>query len=210
MRVLAATVLSTLAMRAGAEPPAPAPPVRDAGAERPAPPAGSLTVGHAVAEAVTKMLATPRFEEQVEVRDRYQEALDATLRAASLGCGATPSGPPTPNEMSRFGGREIPPTADLLAGLKWLHRKVVGKPPEPRYFLYSAHLRKAPERSVYVVHDGVLPENVRASVPDADWVLVGSYAERDAATEVLERLQRGGAASDRRAPALWAVSPCPR
>jgi hypothetical protein len=222
MRVLALAVACTLATNVAAQTPAPAPAAKSDGLAREsrpeaagptAAPTGRIEIGHAVAEAVAKMLATPRFEEQIEVRDRYQEALDAMLRSANLECGATSSGPPTPDEMSRFDGREIPPTADLLAGLKWLHGKLTKResPARPRYFLYSVHLRSTPARSVYVVRDGVLPDDARASVPGAEWVLVASYADRDAATKDLARLQRGAAAPDRPAPpALWAASVCPR
>lgn len=188
--------------------PSPAGATLDSGAQPP-----RVEIGKAVAEVVARMLAAPRFEEQVEVRDRYQEALDSYLRAANLDCGATASGPPSYDEMNRFRETRIPPHADLLAGAKWL----VGKLKRPsaskvgRYYLYSVTARSAPGRVVHVIRDDAISEDSRSSVPGTTWELVGRYADQSKASEALARLQRGDLADgSERSRVLWAARSCPR
>lgn len=175
--------------------------------------AGSLKfdLNRAINEAVAHMLATPRFQETIEVRDPPQEALEAHVRAANLQCGATAAGPPSYDEMNRFRETKRPPTADLLAAGKLLHRKLKGlfASTKPRYFLYSVQRTATPGRAVYVVRDGPVPEDARWSVPGTTWDLITSFADRRTAAEALERLQRGSAAPD--APGtLWAATACGR
>jgi hypothetical protein len=108
-----------------------------------------IDLSTAISEVVARMLEAPRFEEHVEVRDHYQEALDVHLRAAELACGATESGPPSDGEMNRFRETRIPPHADLLAGTKWLNRMLrrLFSAKTPRYFLYSVRRVSAPSVS---------------------------------------------------------------
>ncbi len=178
-------------------------------AEDPAEPA-AIDVETATSKILTRMLAVPRFEEEVEVRDRYQEALDAYLTAAALECEAPPAeGPPSATELDRFSANPKPPSADLLAA----GRLLAGKRKEgekPRFFLYSVRREEAPERVVYVVRDGELPESARSSIPGTEWKLVGRYSERGKAADALERLERGFASAEgpRDPRTLWAAAGC--
>lgn len=188
------------------------PPVSVAGA-----PSGmphlNADVGKAIAEIVARMLATPRFEEHVEVRDRYQEALNSYLHASDLGCGATSSGPPPYDEMNRFREARIPPHADLLAGGKWLLDKLKrhGASKGGRYHLYSVGAKADPGRVVYVVRDGAISEDSRSSVPGTSWELVGRYADQGKASEAVARLQRHGSAEESGgSQVLWAMTGCPQ
>ena len=196
--------------------------------ETPGPPAGppaaapptvqplTINIDRAISEMVARMLAIPRFEEHVEVRDHYQEALDAHLRAADLGCGATASGPPAQDEMNRFRGARIPAHADLLAAGKLLGRKVKGlfSRKKPRFFLYSVRRQDAPARVVYVVRDGRISEGARSSIPGTAWELVDSFADREKAADALTRLQRGFASTSGEGQdvpqTLWAATGCSR
>jgi hypothetical protein len=161
------------------------------------------------------MLATPRFEEEIEVRDRYQEALDAHLQAAVLRCQPPSSGPPPSHtELEQYGANPKPPSADLLTPTKMLFGKMKdlfsGK--EPRFFLYSVRREDAPERVVYVVLDDRVSASARHSVPGTRWEPLGEFSDRDEAKEALDRVQRGKSASpetDEDAPrALWAATGC--
>ena len=172
-----------------------------------------VDIGKAIAEVAARMLATPRFEEHVEVRDRYQEALNSYLRAADLGCGATAAGPPPYDEMNRFRETRIPPHADLLAGAKWLVGKLKrqGTIKGGRYYLYSVTAKSAPGRVVHVVRDGPISEDSRSSVPGTSWELVGRYVDQSKASEAVARLPRGGSADgSEESRVLWAATACPR
>jgi hypothetical protein len=178
-------------------------------ADEPGEPA-AIDVETATSKILTRMLAVPRFEEEVEVRDRYQEALDAYLAAAALECEPPPSeGPPSPAELDRFSANPKPPSADLLAAGRLLAGKLK-ESEEPRFFLYSIRRQEAPERVVYVVRDGEITESARTSIPGTEWKLVGRYSERDKAADALERLERGFASADgpRDPRTLWAAAGC--
>ena len=168
----------------------------------------------AIVGVVGRLLAIPRFEEQVDVRDRYQEALDAHLQAAELGCReTTSSGPPSQDELSRYGANPKPPSADLLTPGKLLFGEIKGlfSREKPRFFLYSVRRKDEPGREVYVVVDGPIAVSARESVPEAAWELLDRYSDRDEAVEALERLQRGGPArpDDQGTPrTLWAATGC--
>jgi len=217
--VIAAVAFAVGALAQEASPSAPAPKEPEPpAAVSPAEPTPHLKVdmGAIVAKAVAEILAAPRFEEQVEVRDRFQESLNRYLAPSGTACGATASGPPPPDEMNRFRAHPTPPTADLLAGLKWLHRKVKGLSAQklPRFFLYRVRSKSAPERFVYVVREGAVSENDRASAPGTEWELLTTFTDAGRAAETLTRLQRGLTVPSRpdepRGTALWAVPPCPR
>jgi hypothetical protein len=175
-----------------------------------------LDAGRAIAEAVARILATPRFEDQVEVRDTYQESLARYFVADELTCGATDSGPPQSEELDRFRTHPAPPHADLLAGFKWLHQKLrdLGAPKKPRFFLYWVHLKDAPERFVYVVREGHVSENDRAAAPGTEWDLLAGFAEADKAAEALTRLNRRITAPSSPEKTggvtLWAARKCER
>ena len=181
-----------------------------------APPPLKIDMGRAIGEAVARMLATPRFEEQVEVRDTYQEALARYFAADRLSCGATESGPPQQDEMNRFRTHPIPPHADLLAGFKWLHRKLKGAPARsaPRFYLYWVRLKAEPERFVYVVREGPVSDNDRAAAPGTEWELLASLADSTRAADAVTRLNRGestpSTVEPRRAVTLWAAPRCSR
>jgi hypothetical protein len=188
------------------------PPVTVAGAPDSGTPHLNADVGKAIAEIVARLLAMPRFEEHVEVRDRYQGALNSYLHASDLGCGATSSGPPPYDEMNRFREARIPPHADLLAGGKWLLDKLQrhGASKGGRYHLYSVSAKAAPGRLVYVVRDGAISEDSRSSVPGTRWDLVGRYADQGKASEAVARLQRHGSAGEPgSSQVLWATTGCP-
>ena len=195
---------------------APAPTAAPAGPAPPSAPPLTIDMDRAISELVARMLAVPRFEEYVEVHDRYQEALDAYLSAVDLTCGATSSGPPPQDEMNRFRGAQIPPTADLLAAGKLVAKKVKGlfKKKRPRFFLYSVRRKDAPARVVYVVRDGRISEGARASIPGTAWELVDSFSDREKAAEALTRLQRGFASTSAEGHdvprTLWAATGCSR
>jgi hypothetical protein len=164
----------------------------------------------AISKILERMLVIPRFEEEIEVRDRYQEALDAYLAAAALECEApTSEGPPSAAELDRYSANPKPPSADLLAGGKALWRKVKGGG-KPRFYLYSVRREEAPERVVYVVRDGKVTEDARSSVPGTTWELVNRYSDRGKATDALERLERGFAKPEgpRDPRTLWAATGC--
>jgi len=209
--------LGVLGQEAPQAPPAPAerqPPV----VSSPAPPTPELKVdmGRIVAMAVAQILATPRFEEQVEVRDRFQDSLDRYLVATDVSCGATESGPPPQDELNRFRAHPIPPHADLLAGFRWLHRKLRASTARKnaRFFLYWVHLKGAPERFVYVVREGPMSENDRALAPETEWELLAGFVDGGIAADTLSRLQRGvstpSSPQETRGMALWAMRKCSR
>ena len=206
--LLAALVLPAWGVQ---DPPAPAGPPRP-GARPPRQPR-PIGLDEAMSEVLARLLAIPRFEDTVEVRDRYQEALDRHLRAADLACEVTSSGPPGDAEMNRFSANPKPPSADLLAAGELLGRKVKGlfSQKKPRFFLYSVHREAAPERIVYVVRDGPVSEDVRSSVPGTEWELVDRFADRGQAVDALSRLDRGLAVTDEDSEAprtLWAATGC--
>jgi hypothetical protein len=195
--------------------PAPVPPA-GSGASAEEQPRLKVDMGRAIAEAVARILATPRFEEQVEVRDTYQEALGRYFVATDLSCGTTESGPPQADELERFRTHPVPPHADLLAGFKWLRHKLrrATMPKKPRYFLYWVHLKDSPERFVYVVREGRISENDRAVAAGTNWELLAGFAEAGQAAEAVTRLSRRVAAPSSPEHAggvtLWAASKCRR
>jgi hypothetical protein len=168
----------------------------------------SLDLDTVTSAVLARMLAIPRFEEEVEVRDRYQEALDAHLRAAELECGATSSGPPRDDEMNRFSANPKPPSADFVAAGKLLFSRK-----KPRFFLYSVRREAVPERVVYVVRDGPVSEDARSSIPGTAWALVEKFADRGKAADALSRLERGFVTTDETPDTprtLWAATGCGR
>jgi hypothetical protein len=179
----------------------------------PAPETQPVTVdlGTAIAEVVGRMLATPHFQEHVEVRDRYQEALNAYLRSADMTCG--PRGGPESSpydDMNRVAGSSPPPSADLLAGAKWLfHKARKGSAASGRYYVYSVSMNSNPGRIVHVVRDGPIPESSRSRVPGTSWQLVGRFADQSSAAGAIGRLQRGESVqSGTESRVLWAASRC--
>lgn len=206
---------SAMAQEKPESPPAPAPSQPSTGSA-PAPPTAplKLDIGRAVAEAVARILATPRFEEQIEVRDTYQDALGRYFVASELGCGTTESGPPQQDELNRFRAHPVPPHADLLAGFKWLHEKIrgVSARKKPRFYLYWVHLKAAPERFVYVVREGPISENDRALVPETEWELLTGFVDAAKAADALTKLQRRtstpSAPEQTRGLTLWAARRC--
>ncbi|MFN8091971.1 MAG: hypothetical protein U0599_07095 [Vicinamibacteria bacterium] len=84
----------------------------------------------------------------------------------------------------------------------------------PRFFLYWVRSKSAPERFVYVVREGPVSENDRASVPGTEWELLTSFVDAAQAAETLARLQRGISPPSRpeasRGAGLWAVPRCGR
>ncbi len=182
-----------------------------AGDETPAEPV-PIDVDTAISRILAQRLAIPRFEEEVEVRDRYQEALDAYLAAAALECEPPPSeAPPTAAELDRYGANPKPPSVDLVAAGKLLLGKGKGSG-KPRFYLYSVRRDDAPERVVYVVRDGAVTEDARSSVPGTTWELRKRYADRDEAAEALKRLERGSASEESSSGprTLWAAAGCGR
>jgi hypothetical protein len=179
--------------------------------ERPAE-AVAIDADTAISKVLERMLAVPRFEEEVEVRDRYQEALDAYLTAAALECEAqTSEGPPSPAELDRHGANPKPPSVDLVAAgkLLWEKGKEEGK---PRFYLYAVRREDAAERVVYVVRDGEITEDARSSIPGTRWELVKRYSNRDEAAEALKRRERGfdPTESSKGTRTLWAAAGCGR
>ena len=176
-----ALLLAALAPVGGAqEPPAAGSPKLEQAGPPPPPEASDaqlkVDLATATAEVVGRMLSTPHFQEHVEVRDRYQDALDAYLRSADIGCGPRGGPEPTPyDDMNRVAGTSIPPHADLLAGARWLfHRaKKDSAASNGRYYVYSVSMTSSPGRIVHVVRDGPIPENGRSRVPGTSWQLVG-------------------------------------
>ena len=199
---------------AAQEPPAaPAgPPARVPSAPQPL----AINIDRAISEVVARMLAIPRFEERIEVHDRYQDAIDAYLRGADLACGASASRPAAPDQTRRVGGVETAatPTADLLAAGKLLAEKVKGLfgKKTPHFFLYSVRRQDTATRVVYVVRDGRISEAEAVAIPGMSWELVDSFADRDRAAEALTRLQRGSSPiAGQDAPGtLWAATGCSR
>ena len=182
------------------------PPARD---EPPAEPV-EVDVDTAISRILAQMLAIPRFEEEVEVRDRYQEALDEYLAATALECEPPPNeGPPTAAELDRYGANPKPPSVDLVAAGKLLLGKGKGSG-KPRFYLYSVRREDVPERVVYVVRDGAVTEDARSSIPGTTWELRKRYSDREEAAEALKRLERGSASaeSSREPRTLWAAAGC--
>ncbi len=188
------------------------------------PPRSRIDIERAIADAIARnpTLALPHFQEEVEVRDVHQEALEAHLRGVDLECGASESGPPTASEMNPYRGASIPPHADFLAAGREIAkglRKLFGSK-KPRYFLYAvrravaapqpstagpaapsgvapAAPTPAGESVAYVVRENPIAENARSSVPGTRWELVASFRDRETAVAALDRLQRGFTALQR-------------
>ncbi len=212
-----ALLLAALAPVSGAqEPPAAGSPKPEQAGPPPPPQASDaqpfkVDLGTAIAEVVGRMLSTPHFQDHVEVRDRYQDALDAYLRSADIACG--PRGGPEPSpydDMNRVAGTSIPAHADLLAGVRWLFHK--GKKDSAassgRYYVYSVSMTSNPGRIVHVVRDGPIPENSRSRVPGTSWQLVGRFADQSKAAEAIGRLQRGESVQRTESRVLWTASRC--
>lgn len=196
--------------------PAPASPDETVGpAARSADPL-EMDVDEVTSGLIARMLAIPRFEDEIEVRDRYQEALGAHLRASQLECTARPNaspGPPSHDELNRYSANPRPPSADLLTPAKLLFGKGKGRAQEtPRFSLYSVWREDAPERVVYVVLDGPVAEGALPSVPGAAWKQLGQYRDRDEAADALRRLDRGNPATPRgergATRTLWTATGC--
>jgi hypothetical protein len=173
-----------------------------------------IDVGNGIADVAARMLATPRFEDQIEVRDRYQEALNAYLWSSDTSCStAAPQASPY-DEMNRVAGTAPPPSADLLAGLRWLFHKPKGGKAvtaDGRYYVYSVSLKANPGHIVNVVRDGPISEGSRSSIPGMDWQLVGRFSDKTSASQAIYRIQRGSAPERGTEPSvLWATNRCPR
>jgi hypothetical protein len=203
-----------LAVAGGQAPPSPAPTPSTAPAQLAGPPKPSdaipMDLGTAIAGVVGRMLSVPRFEEHLEVRDRYQEALDAYLKSADIACGPRGGPDPTPyDDMNRVAGTSKPASADLLAGMKWLFHKGKkdGSDANGRYYVYSVSMLSTPGRIVHVVRDGPISENSRSLVPGTSWQLVGRFADQSRAAEAIGRLQRGESVQTQ-SHVLWAASRC--
>ena len=169
-----------------------------------------IDVDTAISGILARMLAIPRFEEEVEVRDRYLEALDEFVAATALECEApTSEAPPTAAELDRYGANPKPPSVDLLAAGKLLLGKNKGGG-KPRFYLYSVRREDALERVVYVVRDGAVTEDARSSIPGTTWELRKRYSDRDEAAEALRRLERGSASAESSTEprTLWAAAAC--
>src|SRR5215471_20951134 len=141
-RYVTTLLLAALATFVGAQEP------QDAGKSKPkpelaGPPApeaqSKIDLGTAIAEVAGRMLATPRFQDQIEVHDQYQEALNAYLHSADINCGPRGGPAPTPyDDMDRVAGTSQPASADLLSGFKWLfHKSKKGSDSSGRYYVYS-------------------------------------------------------------------------
>jgi hypothetical protein len=174
-----------------------------------------VDINQKIAELVAQILATPRFEEEIEVRDHFQEALDAHLHAAELQCGTTAAqSRSVHHELDRYGANPKPPSADLLTPAKLLFGKLKGlfSRNTPRYFVYSVRPDDAPERVLYVVLDGPISATLRYSVPGTSWELLAKYSDREKAADSLTRLERGDApirdADAATARTLWAATRC--
>jgi hypothetical protein len=166
-----------------------------------------MDIDTAISGVLTGMMATPRFEEEVVVTDRFQEALNAHLEAAELGCEVARSGPPPSHqELSRYSANPKPPSADLVAPARALAGKASSV--EPRFFLYSIRPESAPERVAYVVLDSRVSATMRYSVPETKWELVGEYKKRSAAADALARVERGESPEARPPRTLWAATGC--
>jgi hypothetical protein len=169
-----------------------------------------IDVDTAIVKVVERLLAVPRFEEEIEVRDPYQEALDAHLEAAELECRAPQPSSPGPDELNRYGANPRPPSVDLVGPARLLFGKAKEK--EARFFLYSVRREDAPQRVVYVVLDGRVSAGAPYAVTGTTWDLVAEYSERSEARDALERLERGNPAApdeeEETARTLWAATGC--
>jgi hypothetical protein len=158
----------------------------------------------------------PRFEERIEVHT-YQEALEALLRGAELGCGSTERGAPTRYEINPYRGSRIPVHADFLPAAKMLYSRLFSSK-EPRFFLYSVR-RDAepgaalPETIDFVVREGRLPEADLLSPGGGRFELVAGFRKRAQALAALWRLERGvrslARAREHDPPPPWFATPCP-
>ncbi len=217
-----AMALAVSASGGGGQPAVQESPTEQADPEQPriAPqPRLKLDIERAITEAMARdpSLGLPRFEERVEVRDVYQESLEALLRGVDVKCGASQTGPPTTGEMNPYRGATIPPHADFLGAGKAIAkgvRKLLGSK-KPRYFLYAVHRpasgstrtasTSAPVSGAvesgdtvsYLLRESPISKNARASVPGTRWELIAGFRERDDALVALDRLRRGFATLQR-------------
>ncbi len=132
-------------------------------------------------------MSLPRFEEKLEIRDRFREALAEHLQGVDLACGAV-SGVPTHKEMQQHRGTSIPPHLDLVRAYKELRklwRKV--RRPKPRFFLYAAH---SLDRVGWVLREGEMPATARVAA-GASFELLAGFADREEGLAALRRLERG-------------------
>jgi hypothetical protein len=180
-----------------------------------------LAVDRVTADVVARLRQDemPHFEEQVEVRNTHQEALETQLRGADRGCGASAWGAPTRYEMNPYRGSPIPVHVDLVpaasVAYSWLKGRFSSK--EPRWFLYAVRREPKPGDTggaiVYVVREGRLPEYAHLSVPGTSFELIAGFRGQARAASALRRLQRGfptlarARADD--APPPWFSTPCP-
>ncbi len=130
-------------------------------------------------------LALPRFKEDVEVRDVYQEALETHVRGVDVECGTPDAGPPSRTEMNPYRGAQIPPYADFaglarLIGKGLKHRMSSSK---PRYFLYAVSRPPttvaAATAGVATPTDAVTVTGPMSSAPAADQEASVTYILRE-------------------------------
>jgi hypothetical protein len=185
----------------------------------------TIDIERHIAEAMARdpSLALPRFKEDIEVRDAYQDALDALVRGVDLECGPSGQGPPTRYEMNPYRGATIPVHADFLAPAKLIVKGLdhLFGSKAPHYFLYAVHRSSvadapgtddaspmtsapsssgprpsAPSAPEYIVREAPISENARSSIAGVSWELVASFRDRDSALAALRRL-RGGSTLQR-------------
>jgi hypothetical protein len=186
------------------------------------PPPLKLDIDKAVRDVLARQRAheLPHFEERIEVRDAYRDALEAHLHGAELECGASAWGPPTRYEMNGYRGSPIPVHADFTAGAKLLYSMLEGlfSSKEPRWFLYAVRRTTqpgapGPDRITYVIREGRVPEHARLSVPGTSFDLIAGFRGRTEASSALRRLERGFPTLKRAhaddPPPPWFATPCP-
>ena len=185
------------------------------------PPRLRIDLERYIAEAIARdpNLALPRFKEDVEVRDVYQEALGARLQGVDVECGIPDSGPPSSNELNPYRGATKPPSADFTGLARLIGNGLKNRGAKPRYFLYAVSREpttvaastasavtppgataagpaaSAPPAAqaasvTYVLRDSPVPENARSSVPGTSWTLVASFRDRQPALATMDRLRR--------------------
>lgn len=154
--------------------------------------------------------APPRFETTVDVEGKSpQVAVERSLHGTDLDCARTPGGPP--NEVDMRAVRRTPPTSvDFAALAGFLSKKVKGKGPN-RYFVYRQ--RRADGMTTYALRETRVSEAAFYNTEGVTFELVEAFPDRESATRLWRRLERGQSASapspTATPPPPWALTTCP-
>lgn len=154
--------------------------------------------------------APPRFQTTVDVEGKSpQVALERTLNGVDLECAPAPGGPPTEVQM-RAVRRTPPPTADFAALAGLLAKKIKNRGPN-RFFVYRQ--RRADGSVTYALRETRMSEAAFYNTQGVTFELVEAFPDRESATRLWRRLERGQSAyspnPSATPPPPWVSTTCP-